>query len=126
MPSSAETPRDAVVRAIIELERSCLEADAALVERRLDGVAEALARQSALSDELARLFAAEPSLAPARDARVAQRLRGVLAYRDEQLVRLQAYRDELGRRLHAVGKLRELARTVGRHEPAAALYDTQQ
>ena len=126
MPSSAEAAHDAVVRAIIELERSCLDADAALVEWRWDGVAAALDQQAALSDELVRLFAAEPAAAPARDARVAQRLHGVLAYRDEQLVRLRAQRDEIGRRLHAVGKLRELSRTVGRHEPAAALFDTQQ
>jgi hypothetical protein len=126
VPSSAEAPRDAVVRAIIELERSCLDADAALVERRWDGVAAALARQGALSAELGRLFAAEPQTAPAHDARVAQRLRGVLTYREDQLARLQAYRDEMGRRLQAVGKLRALSRTVGRHAPAASFYDTQQ
>lgn len=126
MPSSAEAARDAVVRAIIALERSCLEADAALVERRWDGFAAALDRQGALSAELAGLFAAQPALAPARDARVARRLRGVLAYRDDQLAKLQAQRDEIGRRLQALGKLRALARTVGRHAPPAALYDTQQ
>jgi hypothetical protein len=126
VPSSAEAPRDAVVRTIIELERSCLDADAALVERRWDAVNAALARQHELTGELAELFAAEPATAPARDARVEARLRGILRYRDDQLRRAEAYRDEIGRRLHAVGKLRALSRTVGRHEPSAAFYDTQQ
>ena len=125
MPSSAEPPRDAVVRTIIALERSCLDADAALVDRRWDVIGAALTRQHELADQLAALFAAAPETAPARDARVAARLRGILRYRDDQLQRVEAYRDEVGRRLHAIGQLRALSRTVGRHDRTAALFDGQ-
>ncbi len=113
------------MRTIIALERACLDADAALVERRWDAMRTGLARQHELTAQLAELFASAPEMAPARDERVAARLRGILRYRDEQLQRAEAYRDEIGRRLQAVGQLRALARTVGRHERPAALLDGQ-
>jgi len=94
MHSSAEVALDAVVRAIIALERSCLDADAALVERRWDDVDAAFRAQAELTADLARLFDAAPETAPANDAKVAQRVSGVLAYRDDQLRRLRSYRDE--------------------------------
>ena len=42
MPSSADTAYDAIVAAVIALERSCLEADAALAERRWPDLESAL------------------------------------------------------------------------------------
>jgi hypothetical protein len=114
VPSSAETPREAVVRTILELERACLDADAALVERRWADVRAAFALQSTLTGELGALFAANPELAPAQDEKVARRILGVLRYRDDQLRRLTAYRDEVGRRLRAIGSVRALSRSIGK------------
>ncbi len=125
MSSSAEAPRDAVVRIIIELERSCLDADAALVERRWGAMNAALAHQGDLTLRLAGLFESSPEVAPDRDERVAARLRGILRYRDDQLQRTESYRDEVGHRLRGIGQLRALSRTVGRHDRAAALLDGQ-
>ena len=126
MPSSAEAARDQIVDAILALERACLDAEAAMVERRAAGVDAALSAQTALTQRLGELFAANPAMTPDNDERVATRLRGVLAYRADQLRRLQSYRDEVGRRLESIGKVRALARTVGRQQPSATFYDTKQ
>ena len=125
MPSSAESAREQIVTTILALERACLEAEAALVERRAAAFDAALTAQAALTQRLGQLFESAPSMAPGNDAQVAARLRGVLSYRDDQLRRLQLYRDETGRRLEAIAKVRAFARTIGRHEPAATYYDTQ-
>jgi hypothetical protein len=114
MPSSAEPARSVVVRTIIALERACLEAEEALVERRWRDVRKAFAAQRKLTDELTALFAAAPDVAPAADAKVAQRLRGVYAYRQEQMGRLESYRNSVGERLRTIGKMRELSRAVGK------------
>ncbi len=123
MRSLAETPRAVVVRTLIALERSCLDADAALVERRWKHVTAAFAAQARLTAELERLFAASPETAPAQDAKIARRLQGVVAYREDQLCRLQAYHAEVASRLQSTLKLRGFARAVGK--PAAQLIDAQ-
>ena len=125
MPSPADTARDAVVRTIIALERSCLDADSAIVERRWDDVGAALRAQGALTEHLAALFAADPDVAPDGDAKVAQRVRGILAYRDDQLRRLRAYHDEVGTRLHSIGRVNAFARSLGKHASSAQLLDAQ-
>ena len=113
------------MRTIIALERSCLDADAAIVERRWDDVGAALRAQGALTDELAALFAAAPHAAPDNDAKVAQRVRGILAYRDDQLRRLQAYRAEVGTRLNSIGRVNAFARSLGKRANSARLLDGQ-
>ncbi|HYZ15042.1 MAG TPA: hypothetical protein VE591_01525 [Candidatus Acidoferrum sp.] len=123
--SSSGDPREVVVATILALERACLDADAALVERRWHDVTEALAVQRRLTAELGELFARTPQLSPAQDERVAKRLRGVLAFRDEQLRRLHALRDEIGRRLETIGRARAFSRSVGHPRTSAAFYDTQ-
>ena len=125
MPSSAEGARGRVVDTILALERACLDAEAAMVERRAADVDAALAVQSKLTQRLGELFASAPATAPENDEQVASRLRGVIAYRDDQLRRLSSYRDEVGRRLESIGKVRAMARTVGRREQSGALVDTQ-
>jgi hypothetical protein len=125
MRSSAEGALDAVVRTIIALERSCLEADAALVERRWDGVAAAFRAQDELTAELARLFDAAPQTAPANDPKVGQRVSGILAYRDDQLRRLRSYRDEIATRLSSISKVNAFSRSFGRRAAAAQLLDMQ-
>ena len=125
MPSSADTAHEEVVSTIIALERACLDAEAAMVERRAGAVDAAFAQQAALTERLGEVFEASPALAPDNDARIAARLRGVIAYRKDQLRRLEAYRDEMGRRLESIGKVRALARTIGRREPSATFFDTQ-
>ena len=125
MPSSADAARDEVVRTIIALERSCLEADAAIVERRWDDVALALRAQSGLTEELAALFDAAPHAAPAADPKVAQRVQGIVAYRDDQLRRLQGYRAEVGTRLNAIGRVNAFARSLGKRANSARLLDGQ-
>jgi hypothetical protein len=125
VPSSAEAPRDAVVRAIISLERSCLDAESAFVERRWPDVAAAFDRQAALTGDLARLFDAAPESAPANDARVDRRLRGILAYRDDQLRRMRAYRGDVAARLDSIGKVNALSRSLGRRRAAAHVLDGQ-
>jgi hypothetical protein len=122
--SSAETPREAVVRTILALERSCLDADAALVERRWSDLEAAFAVQTRLTDELAELFRNAPDVAPENDAKVAERVRGVLVFRDDQLRRLCAYRDEVGRRLRAIGQVRDLSRTIGKAVASPAFVDS--
>ena len=115
MHSSAESdPHEAVARAIIDLERSCLEAESAFVGLRWDDVRAAFARQSALTFELGRLFADAPQTAPDADPKVGRRIRGILAYRDDQLRRMRAYRDEVGERLSSIGKVNALSRSLGR------------
>ncbi|HTD34632.1 MAG TPA: hypothetical protein VK665_13270 [Candidatus Elarobacter sp.] len=125
MPSSAEGPRAEVARTIVALERACLDADAALIERRWHDVDAAFGAQADLTAELGRLFAASPHLAPENDAKVAQRLRGVLAYRDDQLRRLEAYREEIATRLASIGKVNAFSRSLAKHTAAARLYDGQ-
>lgn len=123
MPSSADRPLDEVARTIVALERSCLDADAALVERRWPDVDEAFRAQAALTAALARLFVGAPETSPQNDPKVAQRLRGVLAYREDQLRRLRAYHDEVGARLDAIGKMNAFARSFGKQRTSASLYD---
>ncbi len=113
------------MRTIIALERSCLDADAAIVGRRWDDVGAAFRAQAALTEELAALFGAAPHAAPAQDAKVAQRVRGILAYRDDQLRRLQAYRGEVGTRLRAIGQVNAFARGLGKRANSARLLDGQ-
>ena len=125
MPSSAEPARDAVVRAIIALERSCLDAESAFVERRWADVEAAFDRQTALTGDLGKLFAAAPEASPANDAKVARRVRGILAYRDDQLRRMRAYRDDVGTRLRSIGKVNALSRTLGRRAARGHLLDGQ-
>ncbi|HEX3463994.1 MAG TPA: hypothetical protein VHS78_08110 [Candidatus Elarobacter sp.] len=125
MPSSAEGPRAEIAHTIVALERACLDADAALVERRWTDVDAAVGAQAELTAELARLFDASPRHAPANDAKVAQRLRGVLAYRDDQLRRLDAYREEISTRLASIGKVNAFSRSLGKHTATPRLYDGQ-
>ena len=125
MPSSADGALDAVVHAIIALERSCLDADAAFAEQRWSDVEAAFAAQAELTTRLARLFEASPATAPARDAKVAQRVRGILAFRDGQLRRLEAYRDEVATRLSTIGKVNAFARSFGKPAQAARVLDAQ-
>ena len=125
MLPSADAARDDVVRTIIALERSCLDADAAIVERRWDDVRTAFQAQAALTEELAALFAAAPHTAPADDAKVAQRVRGIVRYRDDQLRRLRAYHAEIGARLHSIGRVNAFARSLGKRANAARLLDGQ-
>ena len=126
MPSSAdlpvtESPRAAVVRTLIALERACLDADAAFVERRWKDLTAAFAAQTRMTDELRQMFAAAPETAPASDAKIARRVRGIIAFREDQLRRLRAYHTELGGRLQTTQKLRGFARAIGK--PNAQLID---
>jgi hypothetical protein len=125
VPSSAESPRERVARTIVALERSCLEADAALVERRWVQVGTAFRVQAELTAELAKLFDASPEIAPANDAKVARRIGGILAYREDQLRRMRTYRDEVSARLSSIGKVNAFSRSLGKHAAAAQLYDGQ-
>ncbi len=125
MPSSAEAPRDAVVHAIIALERSCLDAESAFVARRWAGVEAAFGRQAELTGELGRLFAAAPETSPANDAKVARRMQGIFAYRDDQLRRMSAYRDDVATRLRSISKVNALSRSIGRRAAGGSLLDGQ-
>jgi hypothetical protein len=125
MPSSAEMTHDAIVSTVIALERSCLEADAALVERRWPDLESTLRVQAELTAELARLFEAAPQLAPANDPKVERRINGIVAYREDQLRRLRAYRDETASRLSSIGKVNAFARSFGKRSAAAQLLDGQ-
>lgn len=125
MPLPADAARDDVVRTIIALERSCLDADAAIVERRWDDVGAAFRAQTALTGDLAALFEAAPHAAPDNDAKVAQRVRGIVAYRDDQLRRLQGYHAEVGTRLRSIGQVNAFARSLGKRANAARLLDGQ-
>jgi hypothetical protein len=116
---------DEVVRAIIALERSCLDAESAFAERRWPDVEAAFTRQTALTDDLGALFAGAPEAAPANDAKVARRIRGILAYRDDQLRRMCAYRDDVALRLRSIGKVNALSRSLGRRSTGARLLDGQ-
>ena len=113
MPSSADPARDAAVAVLVAIERSCLDAEAAFVERRWPDVATSLQRQETLTGELRELFAHAPHVAPDRDDKIAQRVRGILAYRDDQLRRMTAYNAEIERRLDSIGKVRKFSRTIG-------------
>ncbi|MEO7040281.1 MAG: hypothetical protein ABI186_09655, partial [Candidatus Elarobacter sp.] len=75
--------------------------------------------------ELRMLFAATPEIAPANDEEIAQRMRGVLGYRADQLRRLRAYHAEVEDRLRSIGKVRAFSRSIGKRERAGALYDTK-
>jgi hypothetical protein len=125
VPPSADRARDEVVRIIIALERSCLDTDAAIVERRWDDVGVAFRNQAALTGQLAARFDAAPHAAPGADAKVAQRVRGIVAYRDDQLRRLQGYRAEVGTRLDSIGRVNAFARTLGKRVNSARLLDGQ-
>lgn len=113
MPSSAETGRDAVVAILVAIERACLDAEAAFVERRWPDVAASLTRQQELTAELGELFARAPDASPEGDDKIAQRVRGILAYRDDQLRRMSAYNSEVGRRLQSIGRVRKFSRSIG-------------
>lgn len=117
---------EAAAEVVIALERSCLEAEGALVERRWPDVERAFAVQAALTDALKRVFAAAPQTAPENDDKVARRMRGILAYRDDQLRRLRAYHAEIEERLRSIGKVRAFSRSIGKRERAGEMYDTKQ
>jgi hypothetical protein len=125
MPWSAKTAREEIARTIVALERSCLDADTALVEKRWPDVDSAFSRQTALTEQLVRLFEAVPSCAPANDPKVEERVRGILAYRADQLRRMQAYHAEIAARLENIGKVNALSRSIGRRGPDARLLDLQ-
>ena len=128
MPSSAEdraAAQQAVVETIIALERSCLGADAAIVERRWNDLDTVFADQQALTDRLAVLFTAAPEAAPEQDARVMKRLRGVLTYRDDQLRRLRAYHEGVAERLRSIERMRRFSRSIGTHVVPARVLDAQ-
>lgn len=128
MHSSAdqrETAQRDVVETIIALERSCLGADAAIVERRWSDLDAVFADQQALTDRLAALFAAAPEVAPDRDPRVMRRLRGVLSYRDDQLRRLRAYHDGVAERLRSLERMRRFSRSIGTHVMPARVLDAK-
>jgi hypothetical protein len=111
MSLSAETQAE-IVETILALERSCLSADAALVERRWDDMRTAVSEQSRLTARLAALFAEAPEWGRA-NPRVQKRLTGVLAYREDQLRRLCAYRDDVAGRLRSASKMRAFRLGVG-------------
>ncbi|HEY4440326.1 MAG TPA: hypothetical protein VGN14_07695 [Candidatus Elarobacter sp.] len=113
MPSSADAEREAVATVLIAIERSCLDAEAAFVERRWADVSTCLGRQETLTVELRELFARAPHIAPERDDKVAQRVRGIIAYRDDQLRRMTAYNADIGSRLESIGKMRRFSRAIG-------------
>ncbi|GAC1659395.1 MAG: hypothetical protein NVS4B13_04060 [Candidatus Elarobacter sp.] len=125
MRSSAENAGDAVGRTIVALERACLDAESAFEEERPGDVDAALRTQDELTGELALLFAAAPEFAPASDPRVAQRVEAILAYRDGQLRRLEARRDEIAARLSAIGKVNAFSRSFRARGEAAHLLDGQ-
>jgi hypothetical protein len=124
MPSSAEGAREAAVALLVAIERSCLDLEAAFVERRWAEANASLVRQHALTAELGRLFARAPETAPERDDKIAQRVRGILTYRDDQLRRVTAYNDEVSRRLQSIGRVRRFSRSIG-SGAAARLLDGQ-
>jgi hypothetical protein len=125
VPSPADAAREDVARTIVAIERACLDADAAIVEHRWDDVGAAFRTQAALTQELAVLFAGAPGAAPEHDAKVAQRVRGVLAFRDDQLRRLRAYHAEVGTRLHSIGRVNAFARSLGKRMSSARVLDGQ-
>ncbi|MDB5092901.1 MAG: hypothetical protein JWO85_1002 [Candidatus Eremiobacteraeota bacterium] len=125
MPSSAETAREAVIRILLALERSCLDAEAALGEQRWPDVEAALGAQAGLTGDLAAVFEAAPEFAPERDQKVAERVRGILSYREDQLHRLQAYNAEIGARLQSIGRMNNMSRSIGRRNPAGRVFDGQ-
>jgi len=124
MPLSAEGAREAAVALLVAIERSCLDLEAAFVERRWSDVTASLARQNVLTVELGALFARAPEAAPERDDKIAQRVRGILTYRDDQLRRVAAYKDEVSRRLQSIGRVRRFSRAIG-SGAAARLLDGQ-
>ena len=125
MQPSDGTARESVVRTIIEIERSCLEADAALSERRWADADISFRAQAELTGRLAALFEGAPETAPSNDAKVAARVSGIVAYREEQLQRIAAYRDEVGARLSAIGKVNAFSRSFGKQPAPAQLLDGQ-
>jgi hypothetical protein len=122
---SDETARESVARTIIEIERSCLDADAALGEHRWSDVNASFRAQEELTARLAALFEGAPATSPANDPKVAARVNGILAYREQQLQRLAAYRDEVGARLSAIGKVNAFSRSFGKQSAPAQLLDGQ-
>jgi hypothetical protein len=50
---------------------------------------------------------------------------GILAYREDQLRRLTAYRDEVATRLSSIGKVNAFSRSFGKNAGAAQLLDMQ-
>ena len=116
---------DAVARTIVAIERSCIDADAAFTERRWDDVDAAFRAQATLTGDLAALFDATPEHSPERDAKVAQRVRGILAYREDQLRRMRAYREDVHERLRSIGKVNRLSRSLGRRVARAGVVDGQ-
>ena len=125
MQPSDETARESVVRTIIEIERSCLEADAALTELRWSDLDASFRTQVELTGRLAELFERAPETAPANDLKVAERVNGILAYREDQLQRMASYRDEVGARLSAIGKVNAFSRSFGKQPAPAQLLDGQ-
>lgn len=124
MPSSADTTvAENVVGAILAMERSCLEVESALVERRFEDAQKGLLVQGLLTDELRRLFELQPAYAPASDPAVAKRIAGIYSFREEQLRRLRAYRDEVSNRLDGIARVRRFNRGIGRHVEPARHYD---
>jgi hypothetical protein len=113
LPASAEA-RAAVEREVEELERLCLALEHDLVGGRWDGASQTLRDTRRVTHALLNAMdAAAPYRDEPFDAALNARVKRVFDLRDDQLHRLQEYRDQVGERLQTFSRWKSFARSIG-------------
>ena len=103
-----------IASAIAELERLCLEIDAALSSRNWNRLNAAIADSRRVTHEVENAFGeAAAYRTPGFDEVAFARLQQIFSYRDERLASLQAIHDEIGQRLKQLSLWKTYARSFG-------------
>lgn len=105
-----------------ELERSCVEAEAALREQRWRECDVMWSRQRRLTHELEVALRDLPMGTPERRAAFA-RIDRIAKYRDNQVRRLRAFQAATAKRLATLERFRRMSKSVG-EVPKARLIDS--
>jgi hypothetical protein len=120
LPQSADPSRIAlehIASAIAELERLCLEIDAALESRDWPRLATAISDSRRVMHEVENAMGdAAAFRTPDFDKAAFERLQQIFSYRAERLESLQSVHDEIGERLKQLSLWKTYARAIGPKE----------
>ncbi len=114
MSPSVERARDEALELTARLEDLCGELEGALTAREWDLLAEGLLESRRVTHALQNAMEVVRAAGDeAFERSILERLHEVHARREDQLRRLQWYREAVGERLRTIGKWRRFARAIG-------------
>ena len=126
--SAGQTALELIARDINELERLCLEIDAAITERDWKRLGAALADSRRVTHSVENAMDdAMPYRTEEFDTAVFARLRQIYAYREERMVTLQGVHDDIGDRLRQLSRWKGYARSIagGERRTTSRLFDSR-